>query len=416
VCRAQPIVAELEARTLLADLSIATVAGNGKGVTAGGNKAASQAELAYPRSVAVDAHGNLFIADSGANVIDQVSAATGKLTRVAGNGIAGYSGDGGKATAAELNGPRDIAVDSAGDLFIADTYNNVVREVAAGTGVITTVAGDGTPGYTGNSGQANFAELNSPFGVAVDAYGDLFIADAGNNVVREVINSTISTIAGNGSAGYTGDHGSATVAELNFPASLALDSQGDLFISDEDNNVIREVTASSGKIKTVAGTGTAGYSGDHGLATAALLSGPVGIAVDSSGNLFIADLANNVVREVKAATGRIVTVAGDSTAGYSGDDGLATNAELNSPEGVAVDSFGVLYIADAYNERVRVLSPATGVISTFAGNGLIGYTGDGGPASAAALIEPVADAVDQEGDIFSVDFVNNVIRKVTPAG
>jgi sugar lactone lactonase YvrE len=350
-------------------------------------------------------------------VIEEVIAATGKITKVAGNGRAGYSGDGGPATAAELNGARGVAVDSSGNLFIADTYNNVIREVSASTGIITTVAGNGTSGYKADGEKATSAELNGPYGVAVDSSGDLFIADTGNNVIREVSAATgkITTIAGNNTPGYSGDHGAATQAELDFPARVVLDGQGNLFVSDCYNNAIREIKAATGKITTVAGDGFYGYSGDGGAATSAELAEPVGIALDSHGNLFIADFDNNVIREVKASTGIISTVAGNGSFGYTGDGGKATSTELAHPEDVAVDPFGVLYIADPYNERIRVVGVG-GLITTFAGDGLVGYTGDGGPATSAKLISPFADAVDSKGDVFIVDFYNNVVREVTPAG
>ena len=209
----------------------------------------------------------------------------------------------------------------------------MVREVVKATGDIITVAGDGTAGYSGDGGPATAAELNSPLDIAVDSAGDLFIADTGNNVIREVVKATgdIITVAGNGTAGYSGDGGPATAAELDSPRGLAVDSAGDLFIADNGNNVIREVVKATGDIITVAGNGTAGYSGDGGPATAAELNAPIGVAVDSAGDLFIADYGNNVIREVVKATGDIITVAGNGTAGYSGDGGPATAAELNGP-------------------------------------------------------------------------------------
>ena len=224
-------------------------------------------------------------------------------------------GDNGPATAAELSGPTGVAVDSAGDLFIADTGNDRIREVNHATGVITTIAGNGTEGYSGDNGPATAAELDDPEGVAVDSAGDLFIADTGNNRIREVNLSTgvITTVAGNGTAGYSGDNGPATAAELYIPDGVAVDSAGDLFIADTATTRIREVNLSTGVITTVAGNGTVGYSGDNGPATAAELDGPTGVAVDSAGDLFIADSANNRIREVNHATGVITTVAGNGT-------------------------------------------------------------------------------------------------------
>ena len=397
--------------------TIVTAAGNGTAGYSGDNGPATAAELNDPYGVAVDAAGDLFIADTDNNVIREVVKATGDIITVAGNGTAGYSGDNGPATAAELNHPDGVAVDAAGDLFIADADNNVIREVVKATGDIITVAGNGTAGYSGDNGPATAAELNYPNGVAVDAAGDLFIADTGNNVIREVVKATgdIITVAGNGTAGYSGDNGPATAAELNYPTGVAVDAAGDLFIADTGNNVIREVVKATGDIITVAGNGTAGYSGDNGPATAAELNCPDGVAVDAAGDLFIADTDNSVIREVVKATGDIITVAGNGTAGYSGDNGPATAAELDDPDGVAVDAAGDLFIADSDNNVIREVVKATGDIITVAGNGTAGYSGDNGPATAAELNHPDGVAVDAAGDLFIADTGNNVIREVVKA-
>jgi hypothetical protein len=336
------------------------------------------------------------------------------ISTVAGNGTAGYSGDGGSATSAQLDGPSGLAVDLSGDLFIADTANNCIREVVQATGNIITVAGTGAAGYSGDGAAATSAQLSAPSAVAVDAYGDLFIADAGNNVIREVILATgiIITVAGNGTAGYSGDGAAATAAQLNCPHGVAADSSGDLFIADTGNNVIREVVQATGNIITIAGTGTAGYSGDGAAATSAQLNSPYGVAVSSSGDLFIADTGNNAVREVVQATGNIITVAGTGTAGYSGDGAAATSAELSGPVSVAVDASGDLFIADAGNNVVREVVQTTGNIVTVAGNGTAGYSGDGGSATSAQLNDPYGVAVDANGDLFIGDSGNNCIRKV----
>ncbi len=343
------------------------------------------------------------------------------ITTVAGNRSFGYSGDNGPATSAGLNGPTGIAVDAAQDLFIVDNANNVIREVNHASGVITTVAGNGTIGYSGDGGPATAAALNQAFGIAVDSAGDLFIVDQWNNRIREVNHATgvITTVAGNGTAGYSGDGGPATAAELNYPQGAVVDSAGDLFIADEMNSRIREVNHATGVITTVAGVGTPWYSGDGGPATAAELNAPRAVAVDSDGDLFIADSTNNVVREVNHATGVITTVAGNGTAGYSGDGGQATAAELKGPRGIAVDSAGDLFIDDCWNNVIREVDLATGVITTAAGNGYVitgngrgGYSGDGGNATAAELNNPMGVAVDSAGDLFIADWANSVIRKV----
>ena len=360
--------------------------------------------------------GTITVTASYGGTADFAPSTTGTIVTAAGNGTAGYTGNNGPATAAELYGPNTVAVDSAGDLFIADLNNNVIREVVKATGDIITVAGNGTAGYSGDNGPATAAKLNQPNGVAVDSAGDLFIADYGNNAVREVVKATgdIITVAGDGTAGYSGDNGPATAAELDNPRCVAIDSADDLFIADWGNNVIREVVKATGDIITVAGDGTAGYSGDDGPATAAELNGPNYVAVDSVGDLFIADERENAVREVVKATGDIITVAGDGTAGYSGDNGPATASELNFDEGVAVDSAGDVFITDNKNERIREVVRATGDIITVAGNGTAGYSGNNGSATAAELDFPNRVTVDSAGDLFISDYRNNVVREVTP--
>ncbi len=314
---------------------------------------------------------------------------------VAGNGTAGYGGDGGPATAAQLDGPTGVAFDAAGDLFITDETNNVIRMVSP-AGVITTVAGNGTPGYSGDGGPATAARLNHPFGVTVDAAGDVFIADYSNNVIREVSPAgVINTVAGNGTPGYSGDGGPATAAQLNGPFVVAVDAAGDLFIADAGNFVIRKVSP-AGVITTVAGNGSYGYSGDGGIATAAQLSNPEGVAVDSAGDLFIADAENNVIRKVSPA-GVITTVAGNGTPGYSGDGGLATAAQFAVTVGVAVNAAGDLFIADQNNNAIREVGPA-GIINTVA----------------AGLDDPVGLTVGATGDMFIPDYGSNRILEVSP--
>ena len=394
--------------------AVTVVAGNGSRGYSGDGGPATAAELAEPNSLALDGSGDLFIADSGNDVVREVNLKTGIITTVAGDGAAGDSGDGGPATAAELSYPSGVAVNGSGDLFIADALGSVVREVNLNTGTITTVAGNGTQGDTGDGGPATAAELSGPTGLALDGSGDLMIADSGNDVVREVNQSTgiISTIAGDGTTGYSGDGGPATAAQLSYPSSFAMDDSGDLFISDSDNNAVREVNLNTGIITTVAGNGTEGYTGDGGPSTGAELSQPIGLALDGSGDLFIADWWNNAVREVNLGTGTINTVAGGNAFGDSGDGGLATAAELSSPGDVAVDGSGNLFIADSANNVVREVNAQTDDITTVAGNGIAGYSGDGGLATAAELSSPSDVAVDHSGDLFIADLNNNVVREV----
>jgi sugar lactone lactonase YvrE len=338
------------------------------------------------------------------------SAQTGIITTIAGNGTVGFSGDGGQATAAQLTNPTGVAVDSVGNVYIADAGTHRIRKVNA-AGVISTVAGNGTPGYSGDGGPAIAAQLNFPLGVAVDSAGNLYVVDTANERIRKVTpEGVISTVAGNGTRGFSGDGGPATAAQLDTQDGVAVDSAGNLYIADSFNFRIRKVTA-AGVISTVAGNGTPGFSGDGGLATAAQLGNPTGIAVDSAGNLYFSDVHFHRVRKV-TPDGIISTIAGTGTAGFSGDGGPATAAQLNGPIGVAVDSGASLYIADQSNFRIRSVT-AAGVISTAAGNGTAGFSGDGGPATAAQLSLPSGVAVDSAGNLYIADPGNFTVRKVS---
>ena len=392
---------------------ITTVAGSGTRSFSGDGGPATSASLKRPGAVAVDASGNLFIADSLNNRIRRVDAATGVITTMAGDGTSGFSGDGGPATNARLSSPSGVAVDASGNLFIADSNNNRVRRVDAAAAVITTVAGGGTSGFSGDGGPAIGASLSSPSGVAVDPSGNLFIADRNNNRVRRVdaATSVITTAAG----GFIGDGGPATSASLNSPSGVAADASGNLFIADSSNNRVRRVDGATGIITTVAGDGARSFSGDGGPATSASLSSPSGVAVDASGNLFIAEFGNRRVRRVDGATGFITTVAGDGAFGFSGDGGPATSASLNSPRGVTVDASGNLFIADTFNNRIRRVDAAIGIVTTVAGTGVEGFSGDGGPATSASLNDPFGVAVDASGNLFIADLRNNRIRRVDGA-
>jgi hypothetical protein len=359
--------------------------------------------------------GNINFGLSGTGNAALVALTPGLISTVAGSGTSGYVGDGGAATGAQLGAPNRLAVAGSGNFYIADHNNNVVRKVTAATGIITTIAGTGNAGYTGDGGLAASAQLNLPAGVAADSAGNLYIADQGNNVIRKITAATgvITTVAGNGTCGYAGDGGAATSGQLCSPAYVSVDSAGNFYIADTNNNVIRKVAVSTGLISTVAGNGTAGDSGDGGLASSAELRAPVGLAFDSAGNFYIAESGGNIIRKVTVATGVITTVAGNGTAGYSGDDGLAITAELNGPVGIAADAAGNLYIADASNEAVRVVMAGTGMIATVAGSGIAGYQGDGGAATSAQLGNPTDIAVDGLGNLYIVDAGDNVVRMVS---
>ncbi|MEI9971294.1 MAG: IPT/TIG domain-containing protein [Ignavibacteriota bacterium] len=389
-------------------LKISAVAGNGTAGFGGDGSTATKAQLNFPTGLAIDSSGNILIADSLNHRIRKVSG--GNISSIGGNGGLSYSGDGGPGTSAQLNAPQGVAVDSAGNVYIADTVNNVVRKLSA-TGTITTFAGNGSAGFGGDGGSPTAAQLNRPQGVAVDSNGNVYISDTQNARVRMVSGGTITTVAGNGTPGFGGDGGSATAAQLYVPVGIAVDSSGNLYIADFTNNRVRKV--SGGSITTVAGNGIAGYAGDAGPAANARLNGPSGVAVDSGGNLYIADLNNNVIREVSG--GNIATVAGNGLPGVSGDGGLAVSAMLGSPNGVAVDSAGNLYVATG-GATIRKVYASNGFITTIAGNGTRGYTGDGGAALQGELNGAVAVAVASNGNLYVADSANNAVRLLINGG
>ncbi|MBF6054606.1 hypothetical protein GO002_22445 [Streptomyces eurocidicus] len=302
-----------------------------------------------------------------------------------------------------------MALDAVGALYIADYQNHRVRKVGP-DGIITTVAGDGSKGYGGDGGPATEASLKDPAGVALDGRGNLYIADRSNQRVRRVgPDGIITTVAGDGTAAFGGDGGPAIAASLNFPHAMAVDGAGNLYIADDYNHRVRRV-GPDGVIVTVAGNGSDGFGGDGGPATAASLNFPHAVAVDGVGNLYIADRYNYRVRRV-GPDGTITTVAGNGAIGFGGDGGPATAAALNLPQCVLVDGVGNLYITDYGNERVRRVGP-DGIITTVAGDGSKGYGGDGGPAPLAALDQPLGIAVDGAGELYIGDFGNHRVRKV----
>lgn len=335
--------------------AIVTVAGTGAGGDGPDGRAATATDLAHPTALALDSDGRLFIVVG--NRVRRVNT-DGTLTTIAGTGRAGFSGDGELATSADLSGPQAITVDSAGDFFIADTQNNRVRRVDT-RGIISTFAGSGEVGFGGDGGPATSAQLNAPTGVAIGFGGAVLIADSGNSRVRAVAaNHSIATFAGTGDTGYAGDGGRATAAALNDPQCLAVDATDNVYIADTLNNRVRRVTV-DGIISTIAGTGDQTFSSDGGPATNAglhLASGPLSgggcLAVDAAGDLFIADALNNRVREVSVG-GTITTTAGTGRSGFTGDNGPATSADLGLPLAVAPDSTDRIYVADADSNRVR---------------------------------------------------------------
>lgn len=381
---------------------ISTIAGNGSHGYAGDGGAATNAAFYFPCDVALDAAGNIYVADTDGERIRKISG--GLITTVAGNGGVGFGGDGGLATNAYFTYPNSAVVDASGNLLIADTGDNRIRKVS--NGIVTTVAGTGAPGFSGDGGPATNAWLEGPFSIALDASGNIYIADTNNQRIRRVVGGTITTIAGNGQQGFSGDGGPATSASFSAPQGVAVDGAGNVYVADYSNNRIRKIT--NGVISTIAGNGNAGFSGDGGPALNAALNAPCSVNVDAAGNLYITDYNNQRIRKVSG--GVITTVAGNGLAGYGGDGGLATNASLNFPLGVAVDSAGNLYIADNTNNRIRKVTK--GIITTIAGNGNPGFSGDGGPAISASLLYPGGVAVDPSGTVYIVDLDNNRIRAI----
>jgi sugar lactone lactonase YvrE len=331
------------------------------------------------------------------------------ITTVAGNGTGSYGGDGGQASVAELNGPTGVAFDKSGNMYIADQSNNRIRKITT-TGLISTIAGNGAAGFGGDLGQATAAKLNSPWDIAIDMVGNVYIADGSNHRIRKIDTSgVIHTVAGNGTQGFSGDGGQATAAKLNYPSGLTTDALGNLYIADGQNNRIRLVNT-AGVISTIVGNGTPGAAGDGGQATAAEIDNIYGVVVDAMGNIYIPDGPDNLIRKVDAS-GIISTIGGIETGGFTGDGGQATAAELNFPIRATIDGAGNLYIADSFNNRVRVIN-SLGVISTIVGNGTSGFSGDGAQATAAELNSPTGITFDAIGNLYIADQYNNRIRMV----
>ena len=331
------------------------------------------------------------------------------ISTFAGTGLAGYYGDGQAATLAMLDSPTYVAVDGAGNVYINDQRNSCVRKVTP-AGIISTFAGTGTAGYGGDNGPATAAQLNSNWGIAIDDTGNVYIADQTNCRVRKVNTSgTITTFAGNGTPGFSGNGGAATSAQIQSPLGVAVDGHGNVYIGDRNNFRVRKVNT-AGIITTFAGNGVYGYNGDNGPATSASLSYIWGLAADAIGNVYICDGQNNRVRKVDTA-GVITTIAGTGTAGNGGDGGLATAAQLNLPIGVFISSTGDIYISDFHNNRIRKIN-SSGIITTVAGTGTNGFSGDNGPALAAELSHPISVAMDNNNNIYIADLDNVRVRKI----
>jgi uncharacterized protein (TIGR03437 family) len=393
-------------RRIGADGMIYAVAGDGSGRFSGDGGLASQSGINHPHGMAVDSAGNLYFADRNNNRIRKISP-QGIITTVAGGGQ-GALGDGGPALNASLTLPSGVAVDGAGNLYIADTWGNRVRKVTA-QGIITTIAGDGQARFNGEEGIATSLSLSQPHSVAVDSIGNVYVADIANRRVRVITPAgQMRTIAGNGKSFFSGDGGPATEALFDQPASVTTDPAGNIYVADTLNNRIRKIDT-NGIVQTIAGNGKAEYSGDGGPATEAGLNWPAYVRLDGQGNLYIADMRNQRIRKV-SPSGVISTIAGNGQGGAVGDGVAATQAHLVDPVAVAISNRGEIFIADRSN-RIRKID-ANGILSTVVGNGVAGFAGDGGLATSASINRPSDMGFDAAGNLYIVDSVNFRVRRI----
>jgi hypothetical protein len=396
---------------------ISTIAGTGVVGYSGDGGPATSAELNKPMFLTVDDYDNVYISEQLNNVIRKIDTSTGIISTVAGNGTAGFSGDGGLATSAQINQPFGLGFDSSGNLYFVDRANYRIRKVDT-SGTITTVGGNGTRGYSGDGGMATGASIEVSTGLVIDSFDNIYFADSENHVIRMIDTSgIIYTVAGNGTAGFSGDGGSALTAQFNLPYDVELDDFGNILIVDRENQRIREYNPTTGTIDSIAGRGAeaATFSGDGLSATDAILNIPTSSVMDSSGNLYITDKNNQRIRKVDTS-GIINTIAGNGTAGYTGDGGQALDATLNDPFFITIDSAGNLYFSGRLNHVIRKIDTSTGIISTVAGNGTAGFSGDGGTATSAQLNQPMGLGFDGAGNLYFVDRANYRIRKVDTSG
>jgi sugar lactone lactonase YvrE len=475
---------------------ITTVAGTGNYGYSGDGGQATASELRWPQDVKLDkTESNIYIADYNNNRVREISLTSGIITTVTGNGTYGHSGDGGAATLGEIGCPYNLSFDTAGNYYVVEGVDSAkgywtwIRKISPGTGIISTMAGNGSAGYNGDGISATSATLalispssflpffpnGYPNGLTADASGNLYVSDFDDDRIRKInsagiistyagsksaygfltnvpadsglmsgpegigfdknnnlfiacmyndrvlrvdANDSLFNFAGNGlnapkQGAYFGDNGPATRAELFYPSGVAVDDSGNVFVADVMNMRIRKISWKNRDITTVVGTGNQGYRGDGGPAKSAWLALPLALALDDSDNIYIDDFGNNVIRKVTFATGKIYTVAGTRTAGFNGDGLAATNTQFNYPEGILLDANGDIYIADSQNQRIRKIDHSTHLVSTVAGDGTVGFSGDGGMATSASLNTPGTLASDGAGNMYISDIRNNRVRKVT---
>ena len=374
---------------------------------------AIKTEISLVDGVAVDKKGNVYISRRDNNIVSRIDQ-KGNMTSYAGNGSSGFSGDGNKATQAKLNIPAGLAFDKRGNLFIADRNNHRIRRVDS-RGIITTIAGTGVAGFSGDGGPATKAQLNHPSGIAFDNKGNLFFSDRSNERIRTIDSSgKIRTYAGNGKEGFKGDSGPALEASLDKPFGIAFDRKGNLYIADRGNNRVRKVNTQR-IMTTVAGDGGFFFSGDNGPAYRASVAGPTGVVVDDQGILYIADRNNNRIRAVDSQ-GMITTIAGTGQQDYNGDAEVARETNLYLPFGVSLKPDGSLLVIDRSHYRIRSIDLKRGSIKTIAGNGKKMFAGDGGPATGATLSFPHGITVDKNDNVLVSDKGNYRIRKISPDG
>lgn len=377
----------------------------------GDGQLATNARLSFPTSIILDKTGNILIADTGNNRIRVIDSSTKTIITISGKDRYGFTGDGDLATKAMLGGPVGVVTSKTGEIVFIDFINQRIRQINK-DGIINTIAGNGKAGFSGDSGLATEASINFPLGLAIDNQGNILIADTRNNRVRKIDVATkiITTVAGNGTPNFSGDGGLAINAGVAFPVSVAVDSRNNVIVLTLDGYV-RKID-NTGKITKLAGTGRDDFGGDNGMATNATLNFPNAIALDKEDNIFIADTDNHRVRKIDAQTNIITTVAGNGRTFSNGDGKVATDASILSPIAVAIDSKDNLLIGDLGGSSIRKVDSKTQIINTTIGNGFFGFTGDGGKAEKASLTSIDGLAVDSDNNIYLADFITNVIRVV----